>query len=231
MTYISRRLCLKGAVGGAVTIAGQSAAASCLDFLWTDEGPFFPSDAQILDISDLTRRHPDGPIANGNIIHVGGRIFGPECKPLSGVSVVVWQADNNGQYKTARSNNDSLLDPHFLYFGRVKTSAEGVYKFTTIMPRPYVYEGLHRARHIHFELIHPDFDRITSEMYFAGREDDARREIDEVWQSRNTRLRQNLISNVLSRTDRVSGGVAFPVDNIPAYRFDLCIAMPGPNTK
>jgi protocatechuate 3,4-dioxygenase beta subunit len=212
-------------------MASQSAAASCLNFLSTDEGPFFPTGAEILSTSDLTRRRPDGPAANGDVIHVGGKVFGPDCKPLSDVSVVIWQADSNGRYRSARSRNDSRLDSNFLYFGRARTSIEGTYQFTTIMPQPYDYRGLHRARHIHFELMHPDFDRMTSEMYFAGRQDDARREIDEVWQSRDARLRPVLISNALSQAERISDDDLFPVDDKPAYRFNLRFAIRKPTTK
>lgn len=227
VTHISRRLCLMGTLGGALTLASRKAKAGCLNFLSTDEGPFFPSEAHISDRSDLTRRHHDGPSAEGEIIHVGGKVFGSNCEPLSGVSVVIWQADNSGQYRTARSDNESQLDPNFLYFGRVKTSIDGVYRFKTIMPRPYVYQGLHRARHIHFELIHPRYSRMTSEMYFAGGEDEARREIDEVWQSRDARLRPYLISSVLLPTDRASDVINFPVDDRSKYRFDMSFAANG----
>lgn len=213
-----RRLCLAGVFGSALMLTARPVAA-CPKLLATDEGPFFPENARIPTTPDLTRKSQGGPVAYGEIIYIGGMVFGPECQLLDDATVTIWQADSNGRYKHA-SHRSGRLDARFRYFATVRSHA-GQYRFTTIRPESYRFEGLHRARHVHFEVSHRQFGRLTTEMYFDGKEDDARRQTDEVWLSRDPLLRSRLIGRSLNRNDRRSLGLSFPSDDRPAYRYDL----------
>lgn len=218
----SRRQYVIATVGGLVAVTTRPAAA-CIEFLTTEHGPFYPQHSVVPERFDLTRVEPDAATATGDLIHVGGRVLDHDCNQLDDAWITIWQADRNGQYKHEFLDNADQLDQNFGYFGRA-LAIGGTYRFKTIRPAPYSFAGLNRARHIHFEISHPKLGRATTEMYFGGRKEDQRRRGDEVWLERDSRLRASLIRSPLDPTERSSGGIKFPDDDLPAYRFDLQIA-------
>ena len=64
-------------------------------------GPFFVKDAPLH--SDLC-----AAASENERLTVGGRILGaPDCKPLAGASIEVWQADARGEYsQVSRGRKD-----------------------------------------------------------------------------------------------------------------------------
>jgi protocatechuate 3,4-dioxygenase beta subunit len=93
---------------------------------------------------------------------VTGLVLGmPDCKPLAGALVEVWQADARGDYtQVAAARPD---DPRCLLRASIITDAEGRYRYTTILPGEY--PG--RPRHIHYRVSHKGHATLVTQLYFA----------------------------------------------------------------
>jgi protocatechuate 3,4-dioxygenase beta subunit len=92
---------------------------------------------------------------------VTGRVLGmPECRPLAGALVEVWQADQRGDYSQVGAGPD---DPGCLLRASIATDAEGRYRYTTILPGEY--PG--RPRHIHYRVSHKGHATLVTQLYFA----------------------------------------------------------------
>lgn len=92
---------------------------------------------------------------------VSGRVLGmPECAPLAGALVEVWQADARGDYTQVGAKQD---DPGCLLRATLKTDAEGRYSFRTVFPGEY--PG--RPRHIHYRVSAMGYTPLVTQLYFA----------------------------------------------------------------
>ncbi len=147
----------------------------------TEDGPLYPP-SEIPWLQDLTSVGGREQLATGESMYLFGRILDSTGRPVQNATVEIWQADNNGLYKHPRVKG--RLDPNFGYFGKVKTAQDGTYLFKTIIPRWYAMFGITRANHIHIKMRHRDHGVLTTEMYFAGKEQDEIREKDDVFKSR-----------------------------------------------
>lgn len=98
----------------------------------------------------------------GDRVVISGRVLGlPDCRPLAGALVEVWQADARGEYTLVGGGK---ADPDCLFRASLKTDAEGRYRFRSILPG--VYPG--RPRHIHYRVSHPDYRTLVTQLYFRG---------------------------------------------------------------
>ncbi|MFJ6620392.1 carbohydrate-binding protein [Kitasatospora sp. NPDC091335] len=164
---ISRKSVLKAAaalgaapllVGGGVALARDQAGTGeplsltpeCHDgdapTIEQTEGPYFKPNSPLR--SSMVN---DGP---GTHLIVSGFVFGRACRPISGVLLDFWQADNNGDY-------DNVT---YTFRGHQFTDANGAYKLDTIVPG--LYPG--RTRHIHVKLQAPGRPIVTTQLYFPG---------------------------------------------------------------
>jgi protocatechuate 3,4-dioxygenase beta subunit len=103
------------------------------------------------------------PGGSGERIAISGQVLGlPDCRPLAGALVEVWQASGKGEYTLVdpgqKPNSECLLR------ASLKSDAAGRYAFRTILPG--VYPG--RPRHIHFRVTHPGFRTLVTQLYFKG---------------------------------------------------------------
>jgi len=96
----------------------------------------------------------------GTKLVVTGRVFSRDCRPLAGVLVDFWHADDSGQY-------DNI---GFKLRGHQFTDASGRYRLETIVPG--VYTG--RTRHIHVRVQAPEGRVLTTQLYFPGEPRNAR---------------------------------------------------------
>lgn len=214
MNMFSRRGLVIAALASGGVATAQSGPCGVPN-LETDEGPFRPvGDVPIA--YDLTRT-PLGA-ARGESIWLHGAITSASCDPIAGARVLIWQTDSEGRYRHPEAS-DRSLDTGFLYYALQTTGSDGRYWFKTIMPQPYVFRDLRRARHIHIEVAHERHGELTSEVYFAGPEEDARRRLDEVWASRDRKRRHELIvaPSAYDLPDFEAGADACE----RAYRFDV----------
>ncbi len=127
--------------------------------------------------------------AFGELINVQGIITDSFGLPIDGVVVEIWQTNSAGKYQTLLGKNSNLVDRNFNMSGRTITDNLGNYYFFTIMPGFY----LNRAPHINFNVYHPQFGKLETEMYF---EDHPKNNIDYQYLSYDEEDRKSLTAKV-----------------------------------
>jgi protocatechuate 3,4-dioxygenase beta subunit len=85
-------------------------------------------------------------------VELSGVVLTRACRPVAGVLVDLWQADDSGNYDNRG----------FRLRGHIFTDAEGRYVFRTIMPG--LYPG--RTRHYHVKVQAPGRPVLTTQFYF-----------------------------------------------------------------
>lgn len=127
-------------------------------------GPFYPSvlpDDRDADLVVVKGR--DGR-AQGTVLHLSGRVRDINGDPVADALVEIWQADVHGRYLLPKDSAAGPRDPNFQGYGQARTDATGVYRFRTIRPVPYES----RPPHIHFQVTHPRFRPLVTQMYVVG---------------------------------------------------------------
>ena len=130
-------------------------------------GPYYPVIRPVERDTDLTRLRGHRSRAKGQVIHVAGRVLNQRGEPLRGAHVELWQANASGRYSHPSDPNPAPLDPDFQGYGVQVTDHEGRFRFTTLKPGPYPFEGGTRAPHLHFQVTGRAERRVT-QMFFAG---------------------------------------------------------------
>lgn len=110
--------------------------------------------------NDLTRRTGSAVVAEGEVVYLVGRVTDSLCRPVSNVSVFVWQADYQGLY-----SKDMGFDKRFNGSGKATTDNLGNFGFITIIP------GVHfgGSPRVHFLVKHPELPDFQTEMFFEGK--------------------------------------------------------------
>ena len=155
-------------------------------------GPYYPIIRPVELDTDLTRLRGHRARAKGQVIHVAGRVLNQRGEPLRGARVELWQANSAGRYNHPSDPNPAPLDPDFQGYGLQVTDREGRFRFTTVKPGPYPFEGGKRAPHLHFQVTGRAERRVT-QMLFAGEPLNGQ---DQVLQS-ISRRRENLVATLL----------------------------------
>jgi protocatechuate 3,4-dioxygenase beta subunit len=111
------------------------------------EGPFFkpasPERSELLEAG-----------IPGRQMELVGVALSRHCKPLSGVLLDFWQANDAGDYDNSG----------FRLRGHQFTDAGGRFRLHTIVPG--AYEG--RTRHVHVKVQAPGARLLTTQLYFPG---------------------------------------------------------------
>ena len=111
------------------------------------EGPFFkPRSPQRADLVE--------PATRGRIYQLEGLVLTRHCRPVAGVLLDLWHADENGDYD----------DRGFRYRGHLFSDGAGRYRFRTILPG--LYPG--RTRHYHLKVQAPRQRILTTQLYFPN---------------------------------------------------------------
>jgi protocatechuate 3,4-dioxygenase beta subunit len=117
------------------------------------EGPYFtpgsPQRGSLLE-----------PGMAGTQIVLTGYVLSRSCRPIPGVLVDLWHADDAGNY-----DNEG-----FRFRGHQFTDDDGLYRFETIVPG--IYPG--RTRHFHVKYQAPNQPVLTTQLYFPGESDNQR---------------------------------------------------------
>jgi len=111
------------------------------------EGPYFKPRSPVR--ADLVV-----PATRGKLVTLEGRVLTRSCKPVGGVLLDLWHADENGDYDNSG----------FRYRGHIFSDADGVYRFKTILPG--LYPG--RTRHYHFKIQAQRLPILTTQLYFPN---------------------------------------------------------------
>lgn len=132
-------------------------------------GPFYPQMKPTDRDADLTWVHGHRSRAEGNVVHLTGRVLTIRGQPVPNASIEVWQANAVGRYShPSDPNTKSPLDPNFQGYARLRTDRDGRYRLTTIKPGGYpTPRGDMRAPHIHFE-IDGSVDRKVTQLFFPN---------------------------------------------------------------
>jgi protocatechuate 3,4-dioxygenase beta subunit len=132
-------------------------------------GPFYPVTKPLDHDADLTVIQGKPGKAQGQVIHLMGRVLNLKGDPIPGAQVEIWQANTFGRYTHPSDTNPAPLDPNFEGFGAQITDAEGRYRFKTIKPGAYPVpvEGWIRPPHIHFDVTSKS-NRLITQLYFEG---------------------------------------------------------------
>ncbi len=110
-------------------------------------GPFFkPSSPERVDLLETGMA--------GQKIELIGFVLSRGCKPLAGVLIDFWQADDKGRYDNSG----------FHLRGHQFTDADGRYRLKTVVPGNY--DG--RTRHIHVKVQARGGGVLTTQLYFPG---------------------------------------------------------------
>lgn len=146
------------------TIAGlKPAVAALLPTPPQSTGPFYPASLPLDADADLVQVAGRTEPAAGTILHLVGRVLDRDGRPVRGARVEIWQCDAFGVYHHPRDPRGPA-DPNFQGFGATAVAEDGAYRFRTIEPVPY--PG--RTPHIHFRILGPGFEPLTTQMYVEG---------------------------------------------------------------
>jgi protocatechuate 3,4-dioxygenase, beta subunit len=154
---------LIAAAGGLAALPMSPALAALLRTPPQPAGPFYPLELPLDHDNDLVQVAGGAERAAGTVLHLAGRVQGPDGRPVRGARIEIWQCDALGIYHHP-GDPRGPADPNFQGFGSTRTDDEGAYRFRTIEPVPY--PG--RTPHIHFAIAGPGFERLSTQMYVAG---------------------------------------------------------------
>jgi hydroxyquinol 1,2-dioxygenase len=133
-------------------------------------GPFYRADApEIPAGGNISRDHKGEPL------EVTGRVVALDGGGVGGAAVEVWHANAEGLYE----NQEPDRQPEFNLRGRLRTDAEGRFRFQTVKPKGYALPsdgpvgqlmsalglGLERPAHIHFKVSAPGFETLTTHVF------------------------------------------------------------------
>lgn len=128
------------------------------------EGPYYPVDKLADQDNDLTVLVGATGSPAGQIIEFTGKVYDAAGMPIAGLTVEIWQTDNNGVYLHPNDPGTEQRDRNFQFYGESITAADGSYSFRTILPGHYEP----RPRHIHVKVKQGDQELLTTQIYFDG---------------------------------------------------------------
>ena len=177
-----RRLALAGAVALA-TLACPALASSKRAIAAMTDGPFYPPRAwreQWTDWdADLSRVQRDGRtlVARGEHLGLELQLADTHGRAIDAAEVEIWQCDVLAAYRHPGVRlSAGQYDAAFQGFGASRADRDGRLRFRSIKPVPY--PG--RTPHIHIKLRHASFGEVSSQLFIAGDDGNAR---DFLWRA------------------------------------------------
>jgi protocatechuate 3,4-dioxygenase alpha subunit len=126
-------------------------------------GPFFKIGLQWLNRENLVEEG-----VSGERVTIQGRVVDGDGVPLPDALLEIWQANAYGKYDHPEDTQDKPLEPGFKGYGRMPTTANGLFRFATIkpglVPGP---EGKEQAPHLLVSVfMRGVLRRLVTRMYF-----------------------------------------------------------------
>jgi protocatechuate 3,4-dioxygenase, beta subunit len=163
---ISRRELIGLATG--LTLGGSVAAQTLTVTPENIMGPFYPILKPLDSDADLTMIRGRKSKAEGQVIHVVGRVVNEAGQPVSNAKIEIWQANAHGRYSHAADPYDAPLDPNFQGYAVIKSDALGRYRFKSVRPGAYpATPTWQRPPHIHLD-VYGKTDRLITQMFFPN---------------------------------------------------------------
>lgn len=128
------------------------------------EGPYYPVTKPADRDRDLVSVQGASGAPAGDVLELGGTLYGGDGIPVAGAVIEIWQTDNNGIYLHPGDRRTARRDVNFQFYGESVTAADGAYRFRTIIPGSYGS----RPRHIHVKIKLDGRTLLTTQFYFAG---------------------------------------------------------------
>lgn len=92
-----------------------------------------------------------------------------DCGPIADATLDVWQTNARGLYSNLLGFADPSRPGTFNLRGRLKSDTGGRYRLQTIVPGRYpLFWPLTRPRHIHVIATHPQYQPLTTQIFFEG---------------------------------------------------------------
>ena len=92
-----------------------------------------------------------------------------DCRPIAGATLDIWQTNARGRYSNLLGLDDPSRPGTFNLRGRMHSDSAGTYRFHSIVPGRYpLFWPLTRPRHIHVIATHPQYEPLTTQIYFEG---------------------------------------------------------------
>jgi protocatechuate 3,4-dioxygenase beta subunit len=158
--------------------------------------------------SDLVQVSGRPSAAEGDILHLFGRVLDTSGGAIADAKVEIWQCDAQGRYHHP-GDFRGPADPNFQGYGRTQSRHDGAWRFRTI--KPVSYPG--RTPHIHFIVSVPGYPRLTTQMYVQG---EPLNKEDSLYQSLGSVRRRESVTVKLSPAPKIAPGVV-------AGHFDVVI--------
>jgi protocatechuate 3,4-dioxygenase, alpha subunit len=126
-------------------------------------GPFFK-----IGLGWLYRDNLVGEGVSGESVTIQGRVLDGDGVPVPDAILEIWQANAHGKYDHPEDTQDKPLEPGFKGYGRVPTTAAGVFRFTTIKPGTVPGpNGKEQASHLVISVFMRGLlKRLVTRMYF-----------------------------------------------------------------
>jgi len=90
-------------------------------------------------------------------------------RPVPSLVVEFWQANAHGRYRHPQDQSAAPLDPQFDGFARLRTSDDGVMRFSTIKPGAHPVRAgaaTMRAPHLRLTIFASGIDRLVTQVFF-----------------------------------------------------------------
>lgn len=128
-------------------------------------GPYFRIGMNWLFKDDLA-----GPGVAGERIVIAGRVLDADGQGVSDAVLELWQADAQGKYAHPEDPQEKSAQPGFQGFGRVPTTEDGSFRFTTVKPGAVPGpDGKLQAPHIVVSVFMRGLlRRLVTRIYFPG---------------------------------------------------------------
>ena len=134
-------------------------------------GPYFKIGFEWLYCDSLA-----GEGVSGSRVTIQGRVLDGDGVPVPDAILEIWQANAHGKYAHPEDTQDKPLEPGFNGYGRVPTSAEGLFRFATIKPGPVPGPGDLQAPHLLVSVfMRGVLRRLVTRIYFP---DEPRNAVD-----------------------------------------------------
>jgi protocatechuate 3,4-dioxygenase beta subunit len=140
-----------------------------------EEGPFYTPNTPLK--TDFRR-----PGHRGRELTLRGRVYDTACRVIPNAVLDLWQVDEHGAY-------DNI---GYDYRGHLFTNAHGMFEVKTIVPVPYSFAGIWRARHIHVKVQGRHTKLLTTQLFFPD---------DPIGNARDTRLDPRLLVDMQTAAD------------------------------
>src|ERR1700691_4767622 len=137
-------------------------------------GPYFDIGFEWLNRDNLV-----GEGVSGERVTIQGRVVDGDGISVPDAVLEIWQANAHGKYDHPEDTQDKPLEPGFKGYGRVPTTADGMFRFATIKPGPVPGpNGKEQAPHVVVSVfMRGVLRRMVTRIYFP---DDARNASDAI---------------------------------------------------